>query len=98
MTFYLRLVLFAGAALVSLVWAPRGLPEQTQSLGIKAMFFLMVGVFVWVAILNWFRPEALLYNADTHFKKWQMEFGTELGGAAAEELEQTTANPPNGES
>ena len=67
-----------------------------RSFGIVILVLLMLGVPVWVAILNWCRPEALLYGADIHFEKWKTEYGTEQGGAARTDLQQAAANPQNG--
>ena len=52
-----------------------------------------VGVFGWVQIFSWKKPDHLLYGAEIHFEKWKTAFGTDKGPATSTDLKNTSGNP-----
>ena len=91
MSFYTR---FLGVVLVGIpAIALANLDRSVTGWLILLCLLLVTATLVWVSILTWNRPENLLYGADTHFKKWQMQYGTEQGAAGRDELAVTSGNP-----
>ena len=91
MAFYLRVLMVAVVSIVALSYA-EGVDSNVRAGVIVAMVVLAIVDLVWVAVLNWNRPDSLLYGAETHFEKWKMVYGTEQGAAATEDLTTTSAN------
>ena len=72
MAFYTRMIW----VILALIVAPpySHLADPYKSLLPIAGVLLFVALLVWVAFLNYKKPELLLYGAETHFEKWRMEY------------------------
>ena len=91
MSFYLRFLWVIAVGLASPFYSDI---NATAKVVFIALFFTLgVGVLVWVGVLNWCRPENLLYGAEKHFEKWKMAYGTEQGEAGKEDLTTASGNP-----
>ena len=67
--------------------------HEAKIVFIALFLALAVALLIWVAILNWNRPEYLLYGAEKHFEKWKMAYGTEQGTAVNADLTTASENP-----
>lgn len=91
MSFYLRFLWVVVAGIVGSSYS--AIDPKAQAIFIGIFLALGASVLVWVGVLNWYRPENLLYGAETHFEKWKMAYGTEQGAAGKEDLTRASGNP-----
>ena len=79
MSFYSRLIWIVLAGIIGPLYSNLG--QATKPYFVMASLGLALAVAIWVSILVWYRPEHLLYGAETHFEKWKTAYGTEQGAA-----------------
>jgi hypothetical protein len=91
MAFYTRFLFVILAAVVAPLYSGIGPMAKITFLSVSIGFGVLLAV--WVSIFAWYKPEHLLYGAETHFEKWKMAFGTEKGFATVTELQISTPNP-----
>jgi hypothetical protein len=71
MAFYNRLLLVIAAFIVAPLYS--NINPSYKVIFPYAGIGLALGLFVWVSIFAWKKPEHLLYGAETHFEKWKFE-------------------------
>ena len=72
MAFYSRIVWVILALIVAPLYSRVGEPYQSAFPIVGILLF--IALLVWVAFLNYKKPELLLYGAEAHFEKWRMEY------------------------
>jgi hypothetical protein len=86
MSFYTRAIWMIIAGVAGSSWEGSGVSVEARSAALYGWLALGTALLIWVAFLNWYRPEHLLYGAETHFEKWKIAFGSDQGAAAQSDL------------
>ena len=86
LSFYTRFVWVVVVGVGGLSFNDLSIDAPTRAWLIGGCLSLGVGVVAWVGVLNWCRPENLLYGADAHLEKWKISYGTDQGTAAESDL------------
>ncbi len=85
MAFYSRVLWVAIALILGPLYS--SLEAKLQVILVSIGIALAVGVCVWVSFFAWKKPEYLLFEAETHFQRWRISYGTEMGTASPKELQ-----------
>lgn len=92
MAFYVRFLFVVMALVTAPLYAP-DISAHAKIVLVSVGIAIAVTSFIWVSVFAWFKPEHLLYGAESHFEKWRIGLGSDRGVATHLELRNPVSNP-----